>query len=111
MSDESSEDDNDDLISVHNYVSIVVSEDGLPDMVDDVSSYDGDDSHDGDYVCDEDIDNDDGLYCLDGQSSVHEATLLTAYYDASGLCSDQVTKREAKLKEFFSVVSPFRYSV
>ena len=36
-------------------VSIVVNEDGLPDMVDDVSSYDGVDSHDGDYVCDEDI--------------------------------------------------------
>ena len=115
MSDESSEEDNDDLISVHSSmpsaseslssndddVSIVVIEDGLPDMVDDVSSYDGDDSHDGDYVCDEDIDNDVGLYCLDVRSSVHEATLLTAYYDASGLCSDQVTKREAKLKEFF----------
>ena len=107
MSDESSEEDNDDLISVHssmpsasesvssndNDVSIVVIEDGLPDMVDDVSSYDDDDSHDGDYVCDEDMDNDVGLYCLDVQSSVHEATLLTAYYDASGLCSDQVTKR------------------
>ena len=115
MSDESSEEDNDDLISVHSSmpsaseslssndddVSIVVIEDGLPDMVDDVSSYDGDDSHDGDYVCDEDIDNNDGLYCLDVRSSVHEPTLLTAYYDASGLCSDQVIKREAKLKELF----------
>ena len=111
MSDESSEEDNDGLIFGHSSmpsacesvssnddnVSIVVSEDELPNMVDDVSSYDGDDSHDGDYVCDEDIDNDVGLYCLDVRCSVHEATLLTAYYDASGLCSDQVIKREAKL--------------
>jgi hypothetical protein len=79
MSDERSEDNNDDFIFVHSSMpsacesvssndddfSIVLIEDGQPNMVDDVSSYDGDDSHDGDYVCNEDIDNYDGLYCLD----------------------------------------------
>ena len=89
----------------------MVIEDGLPDMVDDVSSYDGDDSHDGDYVCDEDIDNDDGLCCLDVQSSVHEATLLTAYMMLVACSLIKSQRKRVSSKNYFSVVSPFMHSV